>query len=199
MEYLITDVIEVNSKKSRVEINYEVEFSLYKSEIRRFHVEKNSRLSSEHYNEIMTELLPKRARERCLNLLSRRSMTQQELRNKLKEGYYPEEIIEQTMRLLISHGFIDDECYADNYIEMNQKRRSIRQIKQNLLRKGIAPDVIVQVLSKSDIDEEENIRRLMAKKRMDPENSTEEEKNKFCAYLLRKGYDYDKIRKTVLN
>lgn len=199
MEYLITDINEINSKKSRIEINQEEEIALYKGEIRRFHIEKDSMLSSGYYNEIMTEILPKRARERCLNLLSRRSMTEQELRNKLKEGYYPEEIIDKTMNLLMKYRFIDDEYFAENYIETHQKGKSIRQIKQNLMRKGIASDVISQALSEADVDEEESIRRLMVKKRIDPEYSTEEEKTKFCAYLLRKGYDFDRIRKTVLN
>lgn len=199
MEYLITNVTELNTKKSRIEIDYDMEFALYKGEIRRFHIARDTVLSREFYDVIMNEILPKRARERCLNLLSRRSMTEQELRSKLKAGFYPEEVIDRTIELLIRHRLINDEYYADNYIEMNCKSKSTRQIKQELMHRGVERELIMQVLSECDIDEEDNIRKLMVKKRIDRENSTEEEKNKFCAYLLRKGYDYDKIRKAVLN
>lgn len=198
MEYLITNVTELNTKKSRVEINYDMEIALYKGELRRFHIKRDEFLSEEHYHEIMDEILPKRARERCLNLLARRSMTEKEIRRKLKEGFYPEEIIEYVIELLVRHRLINDEYYADSYVEYNCKVKSARQIKQELIHKGVDKETILCAMSECEINEEENIRKLMNKKRMNPQDATEEEKNKFCAYLLRKGYDYDKIRKVIL-
>lgn len=197
MEYLITNITQLNIQKSKVEINYELEIALYKGELRRFHVLQDELLSEEHYHEIMQEILPKRARERCLNLLARRSMTEKEIRKKLQEGFYPEEIIEKTIELLVRHRLVNDEYYADSYVELNRKGKSTRQIKQELMHKGIDKETILYALSECEVDEEENIRRLMNKKRINPQDATDEEKHKFCAYLLRKGYDYDKIRKVV--
>lgn len=198
MEHLVTNLVEINTRKMRVEIDYDLQFSLYRGEIRRFHIEKDALLTEKAYHEIMDEILPKRARERCLNLLERRSMTECELRRKLKEGYYPEMIIDASMELLSRNHLINDSDYAERYVDCYGKTRSKRQIKEELLRKGVDRDRIAQALSESEMDEEANIRRLMEKKGISAENSTEEAKNKFCAFLLRKGYDYDKIRKIVL-
>ena len=99
---------------------------------------------------------------------------------------------------MVRHRLINDEYYADSYVEYNCKVKSARQIKQELIHKGVDKETILCAMSECEINEEENIRKLMNKKRMNPQDATEEEKNKFCAYLLRKGYDYDKIRKVIL-
>ena len=41
------------------------------------------------------------------------------------------------------------------------------------------------------------IRRLLEKKHYDRENTTPEEKKKIMAYLVRKGFGYDDIRRTM--
>lgn len=43
----------------------------------------------------------------------------------------------------------------------------------------------------------EAIRRLLEKKHYDRENTTPEEKKKIMAYLVRKGFGYDDIRRTM--
>lgn len=198
MEYLVTDIVDINSKKVRIQINYEEYIALYKGEVRRFHIEENCLINEQAYMEIMNEILPKRARERCLNLLSRRNMTESELRNKLRDSYYPSEIINDTISLLIRNHLVNDEFYADNYVEVHQRNKSTRQMKQELTGKGIDKEIINRIIEENPIDEEQNIRRLLERKHFDAENTTMEERTRLCAYLLRKGYDYDKIRRMVM-
>lgn len=197
MEYLITSVIPLNTKKSKVVLNHEVELSLYKGELRRFHIEEGQELEEKAYKEIMEEILPKRARERCLNLLAVRSMTEYEIRKKLRDGLYPENITDNTIALLKKHHLINDGDYAESFVEMRKTGKSKRQLQQDLMRKGVSAETIRDTLEESNVDEEENIRRLMDKKHIDVEQSTPEELQKFASFLLRKGYDYDLIRKMV--
>ena len=75
--------------------------------------------------------------------------------------------------------------------------KSKRQIEQDLARKGVSQDTIRNTLSGCGVDEEHNIHVLMQKKKREPGCSTQEELHKFAAFLFRKGYDYDLIRKVV--
>lgn len=199
MGHLITGVVQLNTKKSKVVLDHELELALYRGELRRFHIEEGTELTEKAYEEIMTQILPKRARERCLNLLAVRSMTEQEIRRKLRDGYYPEEIIDGVIPLLQKHHLVDDQDYAESFISMKKSGKSKRQIQQELMRKGVSSEIIRTTLEDSDINEEENIRRLMDKKGIHPEESGTEELQKFANFLLRKGYDYDLIRRMVFH
>lgn len=197
MEYLVTKIVEINSKKLRIELNYELIFSLYRGEIRKYKLKEGSILSEKSYSEIFEDVLPKRAFERCINLLSRRSMTSMELRRKLRDGLYPEEIIDMTIEKLINYKLVNDEDYVANYLETYKNSRSIRQIKQELMKKGITGELIKDELEDLDVNEEENIYKLMNKKGFNPFDAEDNDRNKFAAFLMRKGYGYDLIRKCV--
>lgn len=198
MEYLVTDIVDINSKKVRIQINYDGYIALYKGEAGKFHIETGCFIGEQAYEEIMEEILPKRARERCLNLLSRRNMTELELRNKLRDSYYPSEIIDKTINCLLRSRLIDDEFYADNYAEIHRQDRSTRRMKQELNRKGIDREIIARIIENNPIDEERNIKTILERKHFDAANATTGERTKICGYLLRKGYDYDKVRRMIM-
>lgn len=198
MEYLVTGMADVTSKKVRIQINYDEYIALYRGEAGRFHIEDGCLIEEQIYKKIMEEVLPKRARERCLNLLSRRDMTELELRKKLKDSYYPAGIIDSTMDCLKRNHLLNDEFYADNYVSFHRKDRSIRQIKQELSSKGIDKETVSEILEDSPIDEEQNIAIILKKRHFDAANATPQERMKICGYLLRKGYDYDKVRRMIM-
>ena len=198
MEYLVTGITDINSKKVRIQINYDEYIALYKGEAGKFHIEEGRLIEEQAYKQIVNEILPKRARERCFNLLSQKSMTEFELRKKLKDGYYPSGIIDGTISGLKRNHLIDDEFYADNFVSFHRKDKSIRQIRQELSKKGIDRETVSRIIEDNSIDEEQNIVRILEKKHFDAVNATQEERAKICGYLLRKGYDYDKVRRMVM-
>ena len=51
----------------------------------------------------------------------------------------------------------------------------------------------------SGIDEETQIRRILAKKRFDPDEADYTERQKMIASLMRKGYSYDSISNCIRN
>ena len=53
------------------------------------------------------------------------------------------------------------------------------------------------VLPRGEVDEKEVIFKLMEKKHFCAKEASEQEKNKMCAYLLRKGFRYDDIRQLI--
>ena len=94
---LVTQVTELSKSRSKVYIDQEFAFVLYKGELRLYHIKEGQQLSEEDYRTIMQEVLPKRAKLRAMNLLQGREYTTAQLRTKLQQGFYPTEIIEQAI------------------------------------------------------------------------------------------------------
>ncbi|MDE7272215.1 MAG: recombination regulator RecX [Lachnospiraceae bacterium] len=199
---IITEIIEVSKTKVKVCVDNDVSFALYKNELRKFGIEKDSGLSQEMYDEIMDEVLLKRAKLRCMNLLKSRDYTEYQLVTKLKQGLYPEEIISAAVAYVRSFGYVDDIRFAKSYIQYAGQSKSKRQIENTLLRKGISKENIRQAYAQCTeenciTEEEELIIKLLEKKHFDRQNATYEECQKMVGFLYRKGFVLDEIYRVV--
>ena len=56
MKHLITAIVEINTRKSKVVLDYEEELALYKGELRRFNIQEGDVMPDKVYEEIMTEI-----------------------------------------------------------------------------------------------------------------------------------------------
>lgn len=200
-EYIVTDIVEINKKKKRIFINYDSAFALYIGEIRKYKIKKDMPLCAESYNEIISEVLPKRAKIRAMNLLKSRDMTENSLSAKLKDGFYPEEAINNAIAYVKSYGYIDDRRYAKNYISFKSGSKSRYQITCFLSQKGIDKNLIAEICDdyyEDNEDEEKKlIEKLILKKKTDVCNMTHEEKSKLFGYLVRKGFRIDSINGVI--
>lgn len=198
----VIDIVELSKTRSRVFLDDETAFVLYKSEIRKMNIKKDGALSDESLRYIMDELLIKRARLRCLNLLKSRDYTKNQLVNKLKQGFYPEIVIENAIAYTASYGYIDDVKYAMSYIKYAGSTKSKKQIVNDLQKKGVSKQNIETAYMQCEekdilVDEEELIEKLLEKKRYKKDVSTFEEHQKMAAFLYRKGFSSDKIYKAI--
>jgi regulatory protein len=199
---IITEITELDKKRCKVFIDGEYAFVLYKGEIRDYSLKSGAEISENIYNEIMSVVLPKRAKLRAMNLLQKKDYTEKQLRDKLSEGMYPAGIIDDAVSYVKSFRYIDDDRYARDYITYQMENRSRSRITQDLLGKGLSKEVImgaIQELYAEDEGEVEinQIRALLAKKHYDTENCDYKEKQKMMAFLLRKGYSMSLIRKVM--
>ena len=150
----------------------------------------------------MIQVLKKRAKLRCMNLLKSRDYTVHQLKSKLRDNGYPDEIIDCAIEYVASYGYVDDARYAHAYIESASRTKSRRQIENDLVRKGLDKQIILsafaQIMQEQDEDaEEELIRRYLVKKHYDRSSASYEERRKMIAFLYRKGFLLDKIYKIV--
>ena len=105
-----------------------------------------------------------------------------------KESFEPsEEIISR----LISKGYLDDQSFAEYYCENRFVKKGIsrKRLRMELIKKGIANDIINQVLNKRSDDEE--ILKIIAKKRKKYDD------DKLIQYLVRQGFDYQLAQNLV--
>lgn len=200
-KYKVLSVVLLNKKKYKILLEGTSNFyiALYPSEVRRFDIKEESYLNEEHYREIK-EILYKRGKERALYYLKDSDKTSSQMRTKLKEGFYPEEIINKVMDFLLKYGYVDDYQYAIRYISYNMNRKSYLKIKESLYIKGIEKNIIDEAFSNLEEDnicgynnnqQLEIIRRLINKKiTIDMDKKLE---NKIITSLMRKGFVYEDI------
>ena len=191
----VTDILEVSSSKVKVYIDEEFAFVLYKGEIRKYGIKTGQEISEKVHTELLGEVLPKRAKLRCMNLLKSRDYTVMQLHQKLKQGMYPDEVIEEALAYVASFHYTDDYRYAQDFIQTHHTSRSKRRIENDLLQKGITKDMIqkawMQWEEEGNVqDEEAQIEELLLKKHFDPETSDAKE-------MQRRGFSQEKISRAL--
>lgn len=137
-------------------------------------------------------------RECALALLEFRDRTERELRQKLKEREYSAEEIDETVLFLKEYRYLDDEAYADRYIRSCAARKSRRQIRADLERKGVSREIIDLQLQEKTVDEDSQIRKLLQKKGYVPGKRLEPaEYRRIMGALGRRGFSGEAIRKAM--
>lgn len=198
----ITQITELSKTRSKVYIDQEFAFVLYKGELRLYHICEGAELSEQDYRQIMQEVLPKRAKLRALNLLKSREYTEAQLRIKLEQGLYPGKVINEALEYVASFHYIDDLRYAVSYITYHEESKSRRRIEQDLQRKGIPREVMERAWQSweengGQKDDLQIIQKLLEKKHFDPETADYKEQQRIAAYLMRKGFSGEQIRKAM--
>lgn len=199
---IVTQISEASKARCRIYLDGQFAFVLYKGELRQFHIREGQELSGESYREIMTELLPRRAKLRCMNLLQSRDYTRRQLEDKLKQGEYPQECIDEAIDYVASYGYIDDLRYARDFIEYHIDSRSRMRIETDLTRKGVKSDVIRQAFAELDAlgveqDESAMIHDLLRKKHYCPDTATRQEQQRMYGFLYRRGFHADAIARAL--
>ncbi|MCR5161337.1 MAG: recombination regulator RecX [Lachnospiraceae bacterium] len=216
MAHTITEVRQYDNKRNKVTLdNGEVTFLLYKGECRRFHLTPGTaagagqtgamagrgeagpgasapELSDADLRSILDEILLPRAKKRVLYYLKNADKTRDQIRRKLKEGWYPESVIEQTFQFLDKYGFADDTRYAEELIGELKGRKSAREIEQKLFQKGIRGDAVREQLGELTQEDEYTACEKALKKKY-PAGIKKEDRNRAYAFLARRGFAYDAI------
>lgn len=186
--YVLEEIEQLEKGRRRVRLDNGMELLLYKGEVRAEGLESGMEVSEELYDKLIYEIVGKRAKKRALHLLERQDRTEYQLREKLRQGGYPQEAVEEAVAYVMSYHYVDDLRYACHYIRCQKEKKSIRRLRQDLLQRGVAEAVIEQALSQEgDEDETEAIRLLLEKKGY-REDMTKQEAGRIYQFLLRRGY-----------
>ena len=195
----VTNITELTKSRVRIEIDHEFAFVLYKGELRLYKIEEGEEIEDAVYDRIMKDVLPKRAKLRAMNLLKNRTYTRAQLKDKLLQGGYPEQIADIAVDYVVSYRYVDDEQYVRDFIEYNREKKSRKRIQLDLMHKGISEQLFQDIWEEIAGDDEEVFEReqivyWMNKKHFCPQEATFEEKQKMMAFLYRKGFSINNIR-----
>ena len=108
------------------------------------------------------------ALKRALKFISYRSRSESEVRVKLTQLGFPQEIIEATLKRLRSLNLLNDEIFARDWSQVRAEGRGYGplRIERELRQKGIAKSLINQVVLETFDQEvgEERAKKLLAKR-----------------------------------
>lgn len=174
-------------------------FAVYRKEVRGRNLEPGAELTEGQLAEIYSSILVPRARKRAMHLLEQMDRTEAQLREKLRQNAYPEDIAEDAVAYVKKFHYIDDRRYALNYVRYRSQSKSRRQLSQELLRKGVSREIIEEIFSEEWGQEDETPKILgwLKKKHYDPASASLKDRQKIYQFLLRKGFRSDDILRVL--
>jgi regulatory protein len=195
------ETLEKSQVKVYVDENYE--FALNIKEVEQYGLMEGKEITQTEYDQILENVIYPKALEKALSLLTYRDRSVQELRKKLSLAEYSEEIIDRVMAYVKRYAYLNEERFTAAYIRSRMNRKSKLRIKNELLQKGVAEELIADTMRKeyNDTSEEDAeltlLRKEIAKRVKDPEQLSYDQKQKLIAALYRKGFDIGEIRKLL--
>ena len=163
-------------------------------------------IHSSLYEDILKNIILPRSKQKALSLLKYMDRTEAELTRKLLESNYTIAIIEQTIKYLKEYNYINDERYTSYYVRNHMQSKSKMLIQSELLRKGIQKEFIenafrIEYDTSPNCEDAEDIalKKALQKKTKgtDIHSYPKEEKQKIMAFLYRKGFSIEKIRRIL--
>ena len=147
------------------------------------------------------EEICKRAKRRAMRLLEQMDRTEQNLRQKLSQGGYPPDVVDEAIGYVKSYGYVDDQRYARNYLAYRLQTKSRQKLFQELYQRGISAQIAreawEEVVSYEEPDERALIRRQVRKK-YSPESKLDVgQMRRLYGQLARKGFRYEDIRSVL--
>jgi len=193
---IVSEIIPLNTKKSKVIFQDGESLGLYNGEIRRLDIAVGKEIDEEEYYITIYPVLKKRAFARLMHILEKSFKSENDIIKKLKLSFYPEEAIKEAIEKAKKFGYINDERYADRYINTYKDKYSKMKIKYKLMEKGINKEIIDNALESLEVDEEPMIKKLLDKKHYF-ENEEPDKKQKIIVSIMRQGFKYQKIKDVI--
>ena len=191
---LVTKIQAVTKQKYRIELDGQPAFVIYKGELSRYGIKEGQEIPGPVYQELVGQVLTKRAKLRAMHLLESMDRTRAELERKLQAGEYPREAVEAALAYVESFGYLDDRRYARHYVECKKEGRGKARLKMELAQKGVDRSLIEEVLEEAELDDcRDTIRELVRKRRRGSGPMDDRERQRIYGYLMRKGFSSSDI------
>lgn len=185
----VKEITPVTKKKSKVILEGQPAFVLYRGELSRYRIREEQEISEETYREIIDEVLTKRAKLRLMHILTAQDRTETQLREKLAKDGHPPVVIDRAIEYVRSYHYIDDERYATQYLQSMSGKKSRRSIQFELERRGVDREILSRVFEECETESEENqIEALVRKRAGEPHRLDEKEYRRLYGFLARRGY-----------
>lgn len=139
-----------------------------------------------------------RAKSRAINYISGKLKTKYEVRLKLKEKDFTEDIIDEVIGILEKEEYLNDRLYCEVFIEDKKQLNGYgkNKIKSLLIQKGISKSVFEDFLDEFEYEEEFDNALKMGIKKLNLLSNEEDifkKKQKLINYLAYRGFSFDVI------
>lgn len=212
--FIITDIKQAvkNQNRANIFVNGKYRFSLDIFQLTQLNIKVGSKFTKTEIENLEQQsefgklyalalnycLMRPHSKKEISNYLWKKTLNRKLKNRKTGEFYEKKGVskisVEQVLNRLIEKKYIDDEKFAKFWVENRNQRKgsSIKKLKSELFSKGVSSDIIEQVLSESNRNDEDEIQKIIAKK---AKKYTDEQK--LIAYLARQGFSFDEIKKVI--
>ena len=131
------------------------------------------------------------AKDKALAYLNRFARTEKQVAQYLSRKGFPQEEIAQTIVYLREHRFLNDDVFAESYIQSRIRHcDGPFKIKQLLLQKGISPDIADHLLKQSYPDDlqQEKIASLVKKRLKGTKRVSRIERERVFRFIASRGF-----------
>ena len=203
----ITDIRQAVKNQNRVNVfvDNEYSFSLDIAQLIDFKLKIGTELSQTDVNKYQHASSYGKVYQRTLEWVLSRPRSIRETEDYLRKKQYDlkkqedknaaleNEEVEKIIATLIGKKYLDDETYAKYYVEnrFTKKGISAKRLRMELNKKGVSNSIIEDVLSSGARNDEEEIKKIIAKKR------SRYDDEKLTNYLLRQGFDYELVKNLI--
>lgn len=203
LKKIITKIEPQKKNKERVNVYINEDFAFACSlELLYYHkLKKDMEVSIENLEEVVREDNYIKGKNIALKYIEKSMKTEHQVRTLLIKKEYSDEVIDKVVKFLESYDFLNDTRYVESYVKQKIQSDGKNKIKFSLARKGIAEELIKEVLSKINTEDEVAVALKFAKKRFDILCKSERDKNKILnkisQSLLGKGFNYSIINEVL--
>ncbi|MBQ6375459.1 RecX family transcriptional regulator [Candidatus Saccharibacteria bacterium] len=200
-KFLITGLKQGVRNENRVNIyvNGKYSFSLDIAQVVDLKVKIGRELTEAEFGELKRASEYGKLYQRALEWVLTRPRSEKETREYLRRKirtWSSEDISEFSARIiqqLRGKGYIDDRKFAEYYVKNRFVKKGVseKRLKMELVKKGVAKEIIEEVLSGSERSDAEEIKKIIAKKRAKYDD------DKLVAYLCQQGFSYDLVREMM--
>ncbi len=195
---LITELSVFKGDTYKLVLDDEQTFFVNSTVVSEFLLHKGGELSGDRLAQIQQADTRRKAKKRALYLLGTKQYCYKELYTKLRRSY-DEDTAREAADAMRDYGYVNDEEYAPKLAEylIRTKRWGVRKAKYEMLHRGLAQELVEEVLSEySEEDISEEITELLEKKYYD-KIADYDDRRRTMAALARRGYDYDSVKRCI--
>ena len=185
-----------DTSKYNIFIEGEYVFALSLGDIEYFQIKEGGQISEETVAFIQKSLIYIQAQNKALHFIGYKMRTEKEVRQKLAEYDFTEEIIEEVMVFTNRYQYTDDREYARRYIKerLRLSPRGTYALHMELMQRGISDEICKEVLDETELCETEDAVKWLEKKTRGQWPPDEKKKKQLYGFLQRKGYSYGVIK-----
>jgi regulatory protein len=188
-----------NRNKVTIYVDGKYSFSIFEEDYITLNLYEEKDLAEDEFNKIKYDIYYRSAKSTAVRFLSLKIRTEKEVRRKLSDEGFGEEVILKVNDELKSIGYINDKIFAQKFIfdRSKLKPKSKKMLKLELQSKGISDLVTDEVLESWEVDEEILVEGLIRRKFGKYDLTDEKILNKVYSFILHRGFNFELIQGVI--
>jgi regulatory protein len=185
-----------NPERVSVFVDGKYEFSLSLDELLREKLKNNDELDRNDVKKFKKISADGKLRLRALEWLLNRPRSEREFRDYLYRKKTEPETAESFVKEFSERGYLDNRKFVEWFVELQKRRnKSDRAIRAELFKKGIDREIVVELIESEETDEDERLKKLIAKKRAS--SRYKNDPLKLTKYLTAQGFSWGQVREAL--